>query len=292
MAGASTALVALAALCWGLSGGIAAMLMGSGWEPVVVAFCRGAIGFLFACAWLLLRPGGSGLGSAGLWFWSVLAGFGVAGNFAFYSISIAQGSVAVAVTLMYSAPAIVYLVSFALRLESLTPVKLVAIALVMLGIILLTQVYDTSIDGITLLGIAAGLLAGLCYAVFIFGFKYAAPHGSPQAVLTIAFAVVAISLIWPAGADRSIAVLGAPELPLFILLGVLGAGLSFALYVTGLKRTAPTVASIVAMVEPVTAALFGVVVIGESLTAPQGLGIALILFTVTVLSLHSPAKRP
>ncbi|AOS98651.1 threonine and homoserine efflux system [Microbulbifer aggregans] len=292
MASAGAALVALAALCWGLSGGIAGMLIAGGWDPFVVSFYRGAIGFLLLFTWLLLRPHKSGLGNARLWCWAVLAGFGVAGNFAFYFVSIAQGSVAVAVTLMYSAPVIVYLVSFALGLERPTPAKLVAITLVILGILLLTQVYDARLDGITPLGMAAGLLAGLFYAVFIFGFKYAAPHGSPQAILTIAFAVVAATLFWSADLNRTIAVPDAAELPSFVLLGLLGAGLSFTLYVIGLKRITPTVASIVAMVEPVTAALFGVIVLGENLAAPQVLGIALIVLTVSILSMHSRVSPP
>src|SRR5690606_17246388 len=36
MMGASTALVGLAALFWGLSGGIGAVLMANGWDPFVV----------------------------------------------------------------------------------------------------------------------------------------------------------------------------------------------------------------------------------------------------------------
>ncbi|WP_237057559.1 DMT family transporter [Microbulbifer sediminum] len=284
-------LVALAALCWGLSGGIAGVLIAGGWDPFVVSFCRGAIGFLFVLAWLLLRPRGSGLGSSRLWFWSALAGLGVAGNFAFYFVSIAQGSVAVAATLMYSAPVFVYLVSFACRLERPTPLKLAAIVLAMLGIILLTQVYKTSASGITLTGVAAGLLAGVSYAVFIFGFKYAAPHGSPQAVLSVAFAMVAVLLIWPAGVGWATAVPGPADLQLFVTLGVFGAGLSFALYVIGLHHIAPTVASIVAMVEPVTAALFGVVVLNENLAGAQILGMVLILVTVTALSVRSQFRR-
>ncbi|KUJ84205.1 EamA/RhaT family transporter [Microbulbifer flavimaris] len=293
MAGASPALVALAALCWGLSGGIAAVLIDGGRDPFVIAFYRGAVGFLLVLAWLCLRSRDSGLRNARLWCWSLLAGLGVAGNFAFYFISIAEGSVAVAVTLMYSAPVIVYLVSFVCGLESPTRGKLIAIALVMLGILLLTQVYHTRPDGITLLGLTTGLLAGLCYAVFLFGFKYAAPHGSPQAVLSIAFAVVPLTLLPRiAGTDPAIAMPGASEWPLLILLGVLGAGLSFALYVIGIKQVTPTVASIVAMIEPVTAALFGVVVLGESLATTQVVGILLILCTVVLLSVHSRAPRP
>jgi drug/metabolite transporter (DMT)-like permease len=134
------------------------------------------------------------------------------------------------------------------------------------------------------------LLSGLSYAVFIFGFKYAAPHGSPQAILVIAFTALVCILIWPGDADQTVAVLSTPSWPLFALLGVLGAGLSFILYIIGLNHTAPAVASIVAMVEPVTAALFGVVVLDETLVVSQIFGMALILVTVTALSVYSNAQ--
>ncbi|MGB3309913.1 MAG: EamA family transporter [Nodosilinea sp.] len=289
MAGVSKIYVVLAALCWGFSGGIGGILMADGWDPFVVSFYRGVIGLLFVIGWLVLRPSGSGLGSRQLWFWSAIAGLGVAGNFAFYFVSIAQGSVAVAVTLMYSAPVFVYLVSFALKLERPTAPKLAAIAVVMLGIVLLTQIYDIGAGSVTPIGVGAGLLAGLSYAVFIFGFKYAAPHGSPQAILTIAFAVLAAILIWPGDVSQTVAVLSTPDWPLFVALGVFGAGLSFVLYIVGLNSIAPAVASIVAMIEPVIASLFGVVVLNESLAGPQIFGMALILVTVTALSVYSEA---
>lgn len=285
--GASTVFVMLAALCWGLSGGIGGILMADGWDAFVVSFYRGAIGLLCVLVWLMLRPRGSGLASPRLWFWSAIAGCGVAGNFAFYFFSIAQGSVAVAATLMYCAPVFVYLVSFALKLESPTALKWAAIAMVMLGIVLLTQIYDIGANSVTPIGVGAGLLAGLSYTVFIFGFKYAAPHGSPQAILSISFAVLAILLIWPSDADQTVAALSTPDWPLFAAIGGLGAGLSFVLYIIGLKNTAPAVASIVAMVEPVTASLFGVVVLNESLVGSQVFGMGLILVTVTALSVFS-----
>ena len=265
--------------------------MANGWDAFVVSLYRGAIGLLFVLVWLALHPSGSGLASRRLWFWSAIAGLGVAGNFAFYFVSIAEGSVAVAVTLMYCAPVFVYLVSFALKLERPTPLKWAAIAVVMFGVMLLTRIYETGAGGITPLGLGAGLLSGFSYAVFIFGFKNAAPHGSPQAILVIAFAVLVTILIWPSDADQTVAALSAPGWPLFAALGVLGAGLSFILYIVGLKHTAPTVASIVAMVEPVTASLFGVVVLNERLVGSQIFGMVLILVTVTALSVYSSARR-
>jgi drug/metabolite transporter (DMT)-like permease len=287
----SAAFVALAALFWGLSGGIGGLLTAQGWDPLVVSFYRGAIGLLFVLAWLALRPRGSGLASHRLWFWSVVAGVGVAGNFAFYFLSIAEGSVAVAATLMYCAPVFVYLVSFTLKLERPTPFKWGAMATVMLGIVLLTGIYEAGAGDVTPIAVGAGLLAGLSYAIFIFGFKYAGPHGSPQAILTIAFAVLVTILIWLNDADQVAAVLSAPSWPLFAVLGVFGAGLSFILYVVGLNRTAPAVASVLAMVEPVTASLFGVAVLNQSLGGLQVLGMGLILVTVTALSVYSGAGR-
>tara|TARA_R110002049_G_scaffold189745_1_gene358351 strand:- start:7687 stop:8616 length:930 start_codon:yes stop_codon:yes gene_type:complete len=288
--GLSTALVALAALCWGISGGVGGILTDRGWDPSVVSFYRGAIGLLFVLVWLALRPRGSGLASRRLWFWSTLAGLGVAGNFAFYFISIAQGSVAVAATLMYCAPVFVYLVSFGIQLERPTLFKWAVVALVMLGVVLLTGIYGAGADSVTPYAAATGLLAGVSYAAFIFGFKYAAPHGSPQAILVIAFAVVTGTLAWLGDDGQIVAVLASSSSPLFLLLGVLGAGLSFILYIVGLKHTAPTVAAIVAMVEPVSASLFGVVALDESLAALQLLGMGLILLAVTVLSVHSGSQ--
>ncbi|MFP4205710.1 MAG: DMT family transporter [Spirochaetaceae bacterium] len=287
----NTVFVALAALCWGLSGGIGGILMANGWDAFVVSFYRGAIGLLFVLVWLAFRPCGSGLANRRLWFWSAVAGVGVAGNFAFYFVSIAEGSVAVAATLMYCAPVFVYLVSFTLKLETATLFKWAAIAMVMFGVVLLTGIYEIGAGDVTPIAAGAGLLSGLSYAVFIFGFKYAAPHGSPQAILVIAFAVLAAILIGLGDADQVVAVLATPSWPLFVVLGTLGGGLSFIFYIVGLNHTAPAVASIVAMVEPVTASLFGVVVLHERLAALQVLGMGVILATVTALSVHSAAQR-
>jgi drug/metabolite transporter (DMT)-like permease len=280
-------LVALAALCWGLSGGIASVLISRGFDPFVLAFYRGAIGLLFILAWLASHPQKGGFADYRLWLWAGLAGLGVAGNFAFYFISIEHGSIAIAATLMYCAPVYVYVVSFALKLEASAPWKSAAIAGVIVGIVMLTRIYDVSASEATAIGIASGLLAGLCYAVFIFAFKFATPHGSAPAILVIAFAVLATILAWLGDADQTATALRTPDWPLFIALGLLGAGLSFFLYVVGMRGTKPTTASIVAMIEPITASLFGVAILRETLAVPQLFGMGLILVTVTALSVHS-----
>lgn len=59
-------LVALAALFWGLSGGIGGILMAEGWDPIVVSFYRGAIGLVFVLVWLVLRPCSNGRAGHGV----------------------------------------------------------------------------------------------------------------------------------------------------------------------------------------------------------------------------------
>lgn len=262
--------------------------MTEGWDPYLLALYRGGIGFLFALVWFLFSRRPSGLGSWRLWVWSIIAGLGVAGNFIFYFVSIDQGSVAVAATLMYSAPIFVFLVSFLLGIESPTPVKIISIFFVALGVVLLTRVYAIGAGGAG--QILSGLLSGVSYGLFIFAFQYATYYGSPPAILSIAFATLVLILIAFVDAGEVVAVLRSPRWPLFVALGVFGAGLSFMLYILGIGYVAPAIAAVVAMVEPVTASLFGVAVLHETLTEVQMLGMALILFTVTAVSIHTSSR--
>ncbi|WP_093192928.1 DMT family transporter [Salimicrobium halophilum] len=282
-------LVILAAVCWGVSGGIANILMDKGWDPIVISFYRGAIGFLCFFTWFLIRFKQNRTSSKKLYLWSFLAGVGVAGNFTFYFFTIQASGVAVASTLMYTAPVFVLVISFLLRIERSTWFKWGCIFGVLIGVVMLTGAYNTDSISVGVLGMISGLSAGLCYALFIFGFKNASSIGKPQPTLTIAFFSFCFILFLVADIRELSSVLTSGDLVWFLLLGVQGAGVSFILYVIGMKWIAPTTASMVAMVEPVTASLFGFLLIGDHLTLVQLLGIALILITVVVLSLKKPA---
>ncbi|UTR08852.1 DMT family transporter [Evansella sp. LMS18] len=281
---AGVGLVMLAAVCWGISGGIGDILMNKGWDPIVISFYRGAVAFICFLAWFLIRFKQNWTFSARLYIWSLLAGVGVAGNFTFYFLSIQASSIAVAATLMYTAPVFVLLISFLLRLERSTWFKWGCIFGVLLGIILLTGSYSTDSISVSFLGATAGLAAGLSYALFIFGFKNASSIGNPPTTLTIAFFSFCLILFLFMDTEEAANVVTSSDIGWFLLLGIVGAGLSFILYVIGIRRTAPTTASMVAMVEPVTASLFGVLLLGDHLTSIQVIGMTIILLTVTVLS--------
>ncbi|MGP4070016.1 DMT family transporter [Halobacillus sp. B29] len=277
-------LVLIAAILWGITGGIADILMNKGWSPSVISFYRGAVGLVCVLIWFLLRPKQNFPTSSTVYIWSLVAGLGVAGNFTLYFLSIEASSIAIAATLMYTAPVFVLLVSFLLRIERSSWLKWGCITGVLVGIILLTGAYNTGSTSVTLLGAGAGLGAGISYAVFIFGFKNASNFGKPQTVLTIAFLAFSALLILFIDRQEALSVLTSGDIGWFILLGLVGAGVSFVLYVVGVRWTAPSTASMIAMVEPVTASLFGVMVLGDSLTFVQLIGMVLILATITFLS--------
>jgi drug/metabolite transporter (DMT)-like permease len=216
--------------------------------------------------------------------WSLLAGLGVAGNFTLYFLSIQASSITVAATLMYTAPVFVLLISFLLGIEAWTWFKWGCIFAVFIGIILLTGAYNIESISVSFLGTATGLAAGLSYALFIFGFKKATAMGPPETTLTITFFSFCLILFIIMDKEEALRAMASSEIGWFLLLGLIGGGISFIFYVIGLQKIAPTTASLVAMIEPVTASLFGVLLLGNRLNGIQAIGMGLILITITLLS--------
>lgn len=273
------------AVLWGITGGLGEILMNKGWSPSIIAFYRGFVGFIFFTFWYLFRRRAIKIRNKNPYFyaWAALAGISVAGNFTFYFLAIESTGIAIAATLMYTAPIFVLLVSFLLGIERSTLFKWASIAFVLVGVVLLTGAYSSG-TSVSFNGVIAGLGSGISYALFIFGFKKSAKLGSPQATLTVAFFFFILILTLRINFGEAMSVVGSSDIGLFILLGIIGAGLSFILYVRGVKRTAPSTASIIAMVEPVTASLFGIILLGNELTLMQYAGMGLILATITILS--------
>lgn len=278
-------LVMLAGVFWGISGGIADILMERDWSPIVISFYRGAVGVVWFFVWFLSDFRQNLTKSSRFYLWSLLAGAGVAGNFTLYFLSIQASSIPVAATLMYTAPVFVLLASFVAGIEQSTWFKWGCIAAVLVGIVLLTGSYDIESLSASFFGTAAGLGAGISYAVFIFGFKKASDIGSQPAALTTAFLIFCLILFVLMDTGEAISVLTSSDIGWFLLLGILGAGISFIIYVIGLRRSAPSTASMVAMVEPVTASIFGVMFLSNQLSLIQLAGMGLILATISLLSM-------
>jgi drug/metabolite transporter (DMT)-like permease len=283
-------LILVAASLWGLAGGIGGVLLARGWDPIVVSLYRGALTVVFAVFWLVASSDRRGLGSWHLWAWSALAGAGVAGAFSFYFTGMRTGSVAVAATLLYSAPIFVFLAELLSGSQRLTLGRVLGLALVMIGVALLSGVYSQAAMELRASVIAIGLLSGVCYAIFIFGFQKAGAHGSTQVVMAAAFTVQSVLLLMLVGTTAWSRAMEPVDATLILFLGVLGGGVSFLCYIVALRQSPAGLAALLGMAEPITAAAFGYIVLDQLLAPRQVLGAVLVITTVTALSRRSAVK--
>jgi len=152
---------------------------------------------------------------------------------------------------------------------------LVGVAIGFTGIALL---FGVDLRGTTaaLLGGGAVLLAGLGYAAGGLFLKHrlrGAPAVGIAAWTMVLSAAMAAPLLALAPPDRP----GAGTLAAVVALGAGGTGIAFLIYYTLIAEVGPGRALIVTYLAPVFAVVYGVVLLGEPLTAGGVLGLVLIL---------------
>jgi drug/metabolite transporter (DMT)-like permease len=192
-------------------------------------------------------------------------------NFCYFK-AMAMTSLSVAAVLLYTAPAIVMVLSFFLFQESFTKRKIIALVLTFTGCVLVTGVL-TDQGNVSLVGILFGLGAGLGYALYsIFG-RYAIKKGYHTLTITFyTFLIAWIGTLFFVDFGRISAVIteSAGMLCFGISLGIAGTVLPYMTYTIGLRYVDNSKASIIASIEPVTATLIGLLLYGETIT-PSGL---------------------
>ena len=192
-------------------------------------------------------------------------------------------SLAVASILLYTAPSFVVVLSAILWKEPVTGRKLTALALTLAGCALVCGLFGGGLD-VTLTGVLLGLGAGFFYALYsIFG-RYALAHYSSMTVTlwTFLFAGPA-SLVLLRPAELA-PLIREPKLLLTAAgLVVFSTVLPYIFYTRGLSHVESGRASIMASLEPVVAALAGVLIFGEPMSGLTLAGIVLVLSGVVIL---------
>ena len=192
-------------------------------------------------------------------------------------------SLAVASILLYTAPAIVVLLSAALWKEPVTRKKLLALGLTLAGCALVTGVLSGGVT-VTAQGVLLGLGAGFFYALYsIFG-RYALAHYSAMTVTVWTFVFCGLGALVFLRSGELALVLERPSMALLSLgLVVVSTAAPYLLYTWGLAQVEPGRAAILASIEPVVASLVGVLAFGEPMTAMTAAGIACVLAGVYIL---------
>jgi DME family drug/metabolite transporter len=144
---------------------------------------------------------------------------------------------------------------------------------------------------ISLPGVALALAAGASYAGYTLAAKrMLATHGV-ETVMAGAFGGGAILLL-PVLALAGDGLASTQGAALIVFLGVIPTAVAYLLFARGLKRLTAAETATLTLAEPLTAALLGVLVLSETLSAPASLGGALILSGLLVLAAPDLRRRP
>ena len=285
-------LIALAAVSWGTTGSVTALLVARAEAtPLVV----GAARVLVAAVLLLAAAGASrrrhGEVTGGLWpapgdAWRSLAlGACMAVFQATYFTAVTRAGIAMtALVAICSAPIMIAALAAVLLGERPTPRLVLALGLGVAGTALLVAV---PVAGATaprpLSGVILAFGAGFAYALYVVLAKAVLARTAPLPLAALTFAVAAV-LLAPAlatpGAGRQL-VLGWPGL---LYLGAVTTAGAYAVYMAGLRHVTAAGAGVAALLEPLTATLLGVVVFGERLGVVGWAGAVLLLGALVLLA--------
>ena len=133
-------------------------------------------------------------------------------------------------------------------------------------------------------GIALALGAGLAYAVYVLASKLVLDRGWAPDTLTVWVFACAGLLLTPVALVAGIGPLATPGgLAVVAHLGIVTVAVAYVLFSRGLHGVGVGAAGTLTLAEPATAAVLGVVVVGERFGAATGAGIALIGAGLVVL---------
>lgn len=279
-----TGLVLAGASLWGLIGLFNRALLGAGLGPESIVLVRNMGGLVVLALVLAVwkreafRVQGKHLG----WFFGTGVVSVVFFTWCYFSCQ-EQCSLAVAAILLYTSPAFVVLLSALLWRDKITKCKLLALGLTFFGCACVAGIWSGGAS-LTGQGLLLGLGAGFFYALYsIFG-RFALKHYGPYTVTlyTFVFAgLAALGFLRPA--ELAVLTTQPKLLGAAAALVVVSTVLPYLLYTAGLARIDSGKAAILASVEPVVAALVGMLVFHETMDVSTALGVVSILAAVVLL---------
>jgi drug/metabolite transporter (DMT)-like permease len=285
-----------AATLWAVNGVISKVIIDSGDVPaqrLTEVRTTGAFLLLFA-ALALARPQSLRVSRGELPMLLIFGVLGLAFVQWFYFEAISRLDIGVALLIQYVAPVLVALWARFVYHEPVRRRIWAALALSILGIALLVELWQgLTLDG---LGVAAALGSAVTFAVYILSAERAVTRRDPVSLVCYGFLLASIfwALVQPLTSfpferiDDTVSLLGRLEdlsLPVWLLMGwmvVLGTIVPFALLAASLRHIPASRAAITAMFEPVAATVFAFAWLGESLTAGQLVGAFVVLGAIVL----------
>lgn len=221
----------------------------------------------------------------------LLGGLAVAAYQACFFVGVARTGVAIGTVVAIGlAPVATGLLGLTLG-ERLDRRWVLATAAAVTGVAVLVAGAGGGTDGVDPLGVAAAVGAGLSYAGYTIAARALLVRGVPgmrvvAGVFTIGALVLAPVLVLT---DLSWLVT-ARGLGMVLWLGVVATAFAYVLFSYGLSRLSAGTVATLTLAEPVTAALLGVIVLGERLSGLSLLGILVVVAGLALLAIGG--RRP
>lgn len=286
-------LIILAGCFWGSMGIFVRKLGSCGFSSIQIVSIRVTLAALCFCALLLVRdrsgfrisrkdlPLFFGLGFGSILFFTVC-----------YFTAITMMPLSTAAILLYTSPIWIMLMSMVFFHEKMDRRKLLALFLAFLGCVLVSGISGGSM---TPAGLLIGLGAGLGYGLYSILGTIALRRYNPYTVTAYTFLLAAVGswVICRPAEMLSIFVHAANPTGLLLfccLTALMTAVIPFLAYTIGLRSVEASRAGILATIEPMVAALVGILVFSEPLTLFSGLGILLILSAAVLLNWKAPGN--
>ncbi|WP_297064180.1 EamA family transporter [Thermococcus sp.] len=262
-------LIFLSASMWGTLGIFATYIYRYGVDSFTMVFWRVLFALMILGTYISIFLRESPFTRENLIFYAI---YGLVGVFAFYTLyfyTVKISSVGFAVLLVYTAPAFSVILGRLIFKELITTEKAIALAMVLVGVLLVAGNVDFNVNKVAIL---TGIATGFTYSLYGVLAKFGVRNERPERVLfmTLFFGLLFLvpfsKFSIPSGAVPY--VLGLAFFPTF---------LGYTLYNHALKEVEVSRASIVATIEPVVAIVLAYVLFGEELTPLQLLGGVLII---------------
>lgn len=274
----------VAALLFGLTGIFGELIQGSAW-----LITAGRAGFATVALLVFMRYAGQRLAPPSqrdLPF-LILAGLLLAAHWIAFFVAVKIGGIAIATLGFASFPAFTTLLEGMLFRERPTIFEWGVVALVTMGLVLITPSMD--LENQSTIGLLWAIASGLTFALFTLANRRGIQHLSASALACWENAVVAaVTLPWCLSEFTELRAMD--WLWLFVL-GVACTALSHALLVSSLSQLKARTAGLVIALEPIYAIAFAAMLFGQYPSLRAALGGALIIGTITASALYGNRVR-
>lgn len=259
---------------------------------VHVVFFQLLLGFLALIIYLGARGKLFGMKLRGKRKAMLLLGAWQAGGLLSYYMAVSSTNVSLSVLLLYTAPVYVLLVSPIVLKERISTKNLAALVLSLTGVIVVVGpeniLSGTAAGSGYLFGVLMGLLSGFFYACITMTSRYL---GDEYTGLEQLFLSTGVTLVLLSPLTLKVPFVSLLEnLPVLIFLGVMITSIGSILFFTGLEHVKAQNASIMSLLEPVSAIFFAYLILDDPVYTSTLIGCAFILTGSLIMSLEKESK--